>query len=467
VEQTYDVIVVGGGLSGMVAAVRAAMEGLRVAVLEKGIEDRYLCATRLSGGVFHVCMQDVRAEPSFLEQTIFNETGGYCAPELATLIAAQSLRAVTFLAQVGVRFIRGRYPHLSFMLTPPNIVRVGATWEGRGGDRALGSLERRLKADGGDIKRGHNVTGLLSGPNQSCIGVEGVNSSGDFIFRSSSVILADGGFASNLDLVSDHLSPAADRILQRNARRSVGSALQMARSLGAQTSGLNAFYGHVLARGAMTNERLWPYPWLDDLIDGGIIVDGGGLRFCDEGLGGISVANRIAMLKDPLSCTVIFDSLTWQRAESTQVVPGNPNLHRLGATIYQADSLSELAVKAGLPNLLVGEVERYNNSLVSASEGVLKPARSKTIGTVTIVEPPFFAIPACAGITYTLGGPLIDKHARVLSADGVPIRGLYTVGAASGGLEGGDKPGYVGGLIKSAVTGLVAAEHIASTVKRL
>jgi fumarate reductase flavoprotein subunit len=48
----------------------------------------------------------------------------------------------------------------------------------------------------------------------------------------------------------------------------------------------------------------------------------------------------------------------------------------------------------------------------------------------------------------------------VLDTAGAPIDGLYAVGCASGGLEGGQTKGYVGGLVKSSVTGLRAAEHI-------
>ena len=40
--------------------------------------------------------------------------------------------------------------------------------------------------------------------------------------------------------------------------------------------------------------------------------------------------------------------------------------------------------------------------------------------------------------------------------------GLFAVGAASGGLEGGTNAGYIGGLIKSFITGLRASEFIAA-----
>ena len=59
-----------------------------------------------------------------------------------------------------------------------------------------------------------------------------------------------------------------------------------------------------------------------------------------------------------------------------------------------------------------------------------------------------------------MGGICIDADARVLNDQELPIQGLYAVGCASGGLEGGVKKGYVGGLVKSSVTGLRAAEHI-------
>jgi fumarate reductase flavoprotein subunit len=69
----------------------------------------------------------------------------------------------------------------------------------------------------------------------------------------------------------------------------------------------------------------------------------------------------------------------------------------------------------------------------------------------------------CAGITYTMGGIRVDEHARALRADGVPIAGLYALGASTGGLEGGPAVGYTGGLVKGGVTALVAAEHVAAT----
>ncbi|MET0895664.1 MAG: FAD-binding protein, partial [Acidimicrobiia bacterium] len=76
--------------------------------------------------------------------------------------------------------------------------------------------------------------------------------------------------------------------------------------------------------------------------------------------------------------------------------------------------------------------------------------------------PPFVAIPVAPGMTFTMGGPLIDRRARVRSGEGGTIPGLYAVGSAAGGFDGGHDVGYAGGLIRGVVTGLAAAEDLAA-----
>lgn len=65
-----------------------------------------------------------------------------------------------------------------------------------------------------------------------------------------------------------------------------------------------------------------------------------------------------------------------------------------------------------------------------------------------------------------MGGISVNEHAQALRADGSVIEGLYAIGAAAGSLEGGPEIGYVGGLAKGGVTGLVSAEHVAASTVR-
>jgi fumarate reductase flavoprotein subunit len=47
-----------------------------------------------------------------------------------------------------------------------------------------------------------------------------------------------------------------------------------------------------------------------------------------------------------------------------------------------------------------------------------------------------------------------------------PIPGLYAAGCTTGGLEGGEHLAYIGGLSKSSVTALRAANSVAKQFER-
>ncbi len=85
--ENIDVIVVGGGIAGLVAANRSAQLGKRVALLEKGAEEKYLCNSRFSGGTFSICFKDIMSGEETLLKAIEERTAGYARPELATAIA--------------------------------------------------------------------------------------------------------------------------------------------------------------------------------------------------------------------------------------------------------------------------------------------------------------------------------------------------------------------------------------------
>ena len=175
-----------------------------------------------------------------------------------------------------------------------------------------------------------------------------------------------------------------------------------------------------------------------------------------------AVTRAIAALEDPLDTFVIADQRIWDERGTYNFVAPNPRLPDWGGTMHKADSLAELAAKAGIePVGLMAEVEAYNRAVAAGATDKLQPARSTAKFTPYAIEKaPFYAFPACAGITYTMGGISIDDHCRVLAASGQPVAGLLAVGCTTGGLEGGDVKGYVGGLVKSSVTGLRAAEHV-------
>lgn len=463
--EKIDVCVIGAGLAGMSAALKCAESGLSVIILERHSEQDYLCNTRLTGGAFHVCLSDIQSPAEVLNDKIQAATEGAAHAALSRAVAEDARRAVKWLQSHGVRFIRGgTEPHHNFVLAPPSLQRVGADWRGRGGDVLLRTLGSQLEKHGGTIKRGHRVHELIV-QDGKCTGVVGDSAEGEFMILAGSVVIADGGFQCDPQLIQKNITPAPDKVLQRNAGTGLGDGIRMADQAGAKLSDLVGFYGHVMSRDALTNDDLWPLPWLDNIATAAVVVNAQGQRFADEGRGGVYIANRIAALADPLSATVIFDQSIWENEGKSRFYPPNPHMEQLGGTIIRAYSLEELAQKLNINAAsLVQTVSAHNNAIAQNDYSALNPARrTSTHKPVPIKTAPFYGAPACAGVTYTMGGIAIDEWSRALQQDGSVFPGLYAVGSASGGLEGGPSVGYVGGLSKAATTGMRAGEHISST----
>jgi len=462
-SEKLDLIAVGGGIAGLTAANRAAQLGLKAVVLEKGAAEKYLCNTRYTGGTLHVCMGDIMAGEQALLNAIERLCAGIARPDLARAVARNAERAVRWLQGEGLKFLRASgSPHHRWVLAPPGRTRPGLDWKGRAGDVLLRRLGDNLAERGGRLIRDARVRHpLMEG--ERCIGVTADIVGAPTEYHARSVVLADGGFQSALDLVREYISPHPEKLHQRNAGSGTGDGLRLAQEAGAAILGMDRFYGHLLSIDAPTNERLWPYPYLDSIATAGIIIGRDGKRFTDEGLGGVYAANSVASLADPLSATIVFDQAIWEGAGRNGLIPANPHLPRESGTMHEAPSLAALAELIGAPAAaLEATVAAYNAAVDAGTIGSLTPPRRTYKGApVAIRTPPFYATPVCAGITYTMGGIAIDGHARVLRPDDTAIDGLYAAGATTGGLEGGAAVGYVGGLAKSVVTGLCAAEHAA------
>jgi fumarate reductase flavoprotein subunit len=204
---------------------------------------------------------------------------------------------------------------------------------------------------------------------------------------------------------------------------------------------------------------------VDAVAAAGILVDGAGKRFADEGLGGIYLANEVAKLAKPLETSIVLDAKIWEGPGKSARIPANPQMVRGGGTLHEGRDIATVAAAAGLPvEKLTATIAAYNRALHEGCLQNLDPPRSSAkYAAMAIETPPYYVIPVCAGITYTMGGLRIDADARVLRGDGAVISGLYAAGSTTGGLEGGDVAGYVGGLVKAGVFGLRAAQHAAQS----
>ena len=248
-----------------------------------------------------------------------------------------------------------------------------------------------------------------------CTGVLARRDGRDFRVAARAVVIADGGFPGDPELFRNHIGPAPELVLQRHAGSANGDGLRMAEAAGAALTRLDRFYGHLMSRDAMNNTGLWPYPQIDAVATAAIVVDGGGRRLLDEGLGGISITNDLARQDDPLCATVICDAAIWESAGRAAQIPPNPQLELGGGTLHRADTIDALARIARLdPGALGATVASYNEAIRAGNGAALSPPRSAKSGVPKPIETaPFFAIPICPGITNTMGGIAIDGRGRV------------------------------------------------------
>ncbi len=191
------------------------------------------------------------------------------------------------------------------------------------------------------------VRELLHGPGGAC----GVVTQDGRRLTASTVVIADGGFASSAPLRRRFIGPAADRVFVRGSTAGTGAGILMGEAAGARLANTSWIYGHLMHRDVFENDRLWPWPCLDGLLAaGGVLVNGRGRRITDEGRGGIWATNVLARSEDPADAFVVIDGALWLAAgrNSREPIAANPGFELRGATIHRGRCALELARAAGI-----------------------------------------------------------------------------------------------------------------------
>lgn len=448
------VAVVGAGLAGWTAAVAAQESGASVVVIERSSRRPGSGNSVASGGVLHACLQDPRSDRDQLIALLMELTDQAADKRVVEAWATHAGDAVRWIEDHGGKLATEPGPALySRVFQPLRRTVPGLNGEGCGVDLFLAALAGRFIAADGVLIQPARACRLRRNSSGWQLSVERADGKAEWV-EADCVVLADGGFQANQELVKHYVG--TDQYKLRATGSGVGDGLLMGLSVGGVAVNMRAFYGHLLCRDALTNDRLWPYPLLDGLCAAGAIVDHEGLRLVDEGQGGVTAANNVAWSRDPLGTWVVFDEEAWQDVGRQGTTPPNPHLLDNGGTVLTASSLDGLAELAGIPAIaLTRTVDQ-----LAAGEGVPPRTSPNSIRT-----PPFYAIPAVAGITFTMGGLLVDEHARVVDGTGQPIGGIYAAGGTMGGLHGGPRAGYAGGLLEAVVFGLLAGLDIGERFK--
>jgi len=455
-----NVVVVGAGIAGFSAAVRAAELGAAVVLLDKSDGPLGGGNTLMTSGSFRAGGRNPRSRASELYEFVMAE--GVAYPDLAKGWAENCGRAVDWLIHCGVKLSEPTPGRI--WLEPGSPICLAPVYKKDVGTRVLAAMKTRFEQLGGRYRNNLAAVKLIKEGERIC-GVFARNGEEMVKIRGAATILCSGGFSANKEMVRQYIGKNADQCKLRGSRHCTGDGLRMALEVGAEAVNLQYFYGHLLSRKALTDDRFWPYPRLDLFVDEGMLVDRNGNRFVDEGRGDVAVANELTRSSDVTGATLIFDHATWEAAKdesqdaALRTPAPNPWLSDNDGEIFCHQTIEGLAQAIGVNAAnLARTLEQYNHSLGTPSASSLAVPRT---GKAKPLCAPFYGLKVVPGITFTMGGILVNGRCEVLDHQKMPLGALYAAGDAIGGLMGGHRGGYTGGLTQAVVTGMLAGENAA------
>ena len=460
-EISTDLVIIGGGGSGMTAAIRAAQLGLDVTLVEK--MSFMGGAISISGGNQVVMGSQMQKDLGVTDDSVESMVEDFMAnganlnvPELITLYAENVGETSDWLQEEGVTFnLEGGLHKLAEYSHDRELAYTGS---GAGAAEAMRGL---VEESGVNVLLNTRATELISDGNGGVSGVTANDDTTVYTIYADAVLLATGGYGYNKDLLEGDMKNA----LYYGPVSSTGDGLIMATAedINADTRLLE--YGKRYPNGIEVSEGI-----AKSTINGNIpawkmsaiLVNKEGKRVVNE-----KASNR-TILETELEQTgqqlyLVMDQETftvWQDAVGYDV---QEYLDANGTSLPvfgHGDTLEEAAEAAGIDaEALAGTVELYN-SYVEAGEDA-DFGRGAEYLTMPIGDGPYYIVEQKPRFATTMGGLVIDTDLHVINKDGEIIKGLYASGEVVGGVMGDDSPS--GANNGWAVTsGKLAAQSIAA-----
>jgi succinate dehydrogenase/fumarate reductase flavoprotein subunit len=448
------IIVVGGGMAGLVAAMAAAENGARVTVLEAGASVGGSMA--ISGGLIW--------SPATIEEARRWIPRG---DEGLQRLAVTEIRPGWDWLEAHGLPLGPEYPCLKHDMGLGRMMGLGEAGDRSSFAEAMAARAREL---GATIEVSANVTGASADAGRWV--VEWARNGDEERADADALIFAAGGFHNSKELVSRFITPSVDQLVIRGNRISDGLALRLLVPLGGELSrGMHSFYGHTFP---WVEGHQWESPdFLDATMpytDYCVLLNQLGLRFKDESVGSIDEHNAQVGSRQPGGryYTVFDDRIREEHVDADLVgIPGLPTtrmsnrvarVERFGTTVLQEPDLESLAASmerefgVPAPNAL-DSIRTYNE----APDAILQLDPPRREAYSPLVNPPFWVVPSVAAITYTLGGLRVDHDMSVKgSGFGAPV---YAAGADAGNVY---EDVYGGGLGWALVSGRRAAAAAAA-----
>ena len=422
-EAQADVVVVGGGASGLAAAASALESGARVIVLEKAPHTGGSAA--LSAGIVTAAGTDIQKASGlpadsaglaklWLEDQKRSVKGAPAnLPDAAQVeaLVKQSAETVDWLTKkVGMQFSANAAA--ADGIGAYQLLPISSDASRPAGAEEVEKLEQYVKKLGGIIRTATPAWKILTTDDGRVSGVAAADGKNRFTFRAKSVVLASGGFAADLMKVTSR-QPCWAVYVERTgaAKTSTGDGLTMGLQVGAKEVSDSWLMGTQFAPAypEMTAAMLGPRGFA-----GATLVNEKGLRFVKEDL-----PNITSEMSQQLDVWLLTDSKDPEKAKTLRNYLGFD-------TVVHGSTPEELGRRMGARADNVKQtIEKLN---ADAAAGKDTAFGRDPINFTSLTQAPYFAVKVRPVISGTIGGFAVTPDFQVLDNALKPIQGLWAAG---------------------------------------
>ncbi len=438
-DETWDLIVIGGGNSGLPAAIFAARRGAKVLIIEAASQlggTLFLSTGQMSAaGTKLQKSKGIEDSPQSHYDDVMRISKGTADPGIVRLAVFNAAETFDWLTDSGFEVLPGQ-PVTGTTHEPYSSARYA--WGPEGGKSILKILEQELQPelDAGRVSvvMRTEATELIQASDGSVTGVVTTDRDGQSkSYVGHHILLSCGGYASNPEMYEE-LEGVKD-YSDTSYAFSQGAGITLGIAAGGYVRGGE---DHLPIFGGIFKDEEYPSPLLamarhfpPERPPWEIYVNVNGKRFLREDVPSHDAHEEALRDQQDERCWVVFDDEIfrnapplvngWSREEIADAFDGTP-------MFYKADSLDGLAEAASInPTALLKTVTQYNEGQ-SAGTDVL----GRQHMPLPIAKAPFYAIRLQGWHLTGAAGLAVNSELRVIRQDGSPIPNLYAAGELLG-----------------------------------
>ncbi len=451
-DETYDIIVVGGGFAGLAASYSAAQNGAKTVLVEK------LSTTggnsSINGGQY-AAFTSKRAEelqkkfdlvPDTAEKHIEDTLKGgdfmsvpklvenmvYAAPFYFDLLLDNGLVIRDTLARPG-----GHYGFRTYVT------------ENQVGSDITNLQLKILKGTNCDIQLETKMVEIYRtrDDDNRVVGIRVATNDGyKTIKADKGVILATGGFGANVPMRETQVPYLnADIPTTNNPAVSTGECIYLAQAIGAGTTQMSNIQRYPFAdanNGVLDKFAVWPFTGPSFGI---VYVDYQGNRYVNEGERRDVCANAAANSGFISTYSVFNWDVVKGFAKPEELEEGLKTGRVLKGETFEelAKAINEYPIQGKFPQVtaenLKATIEKHNGYIDAGKDDDFGKVMTNTM--IKIENGPYYALSQFPSVHHTMGGLVIDEYTEVKDIYGNVIPGLYAAGEVTGGVHGTNRLG--------------------------